>query len=76
MNESTDMKRRPPRLACPVCKREADGDTAFHEGIREFQFFICDTSNSRLATRETGASIARAHGLSGATVSRIKVGVR
>lgn len=39
----SDKMRRPGRLACPVCKREADGQPSFSEGARTFQHFICDT---------------------------------
>jgi hypothetical protein len=37
------MKRRPGRLACPVCKRETDHQPSYEEGARTFQHFICDT---------------------------------
>jgi hypothetical protein len=36
--------RRPGRLACPVCKKETDGQPEYSEGSRTFQAFICDTA--------------------------------
>ena len=42
----SDLKRRPGRLVCPVCKRETDGQPAWTEdGGRTFQHFICDTAD-------------------------------
>ena len=37
------MKRKPRTVACPACKRKADGQPIFSEGIRTFQHYICDT---------------------------------